>query len=230
MKVILFVSLVAAVAQAEDSKTLLKIPSWTKWIENDDPIMGGKSKGNFSIVDTSFGRFQGSVRNVPFLHAPGFCRMMTVTPLLVDASEFLDGGILLTIRSTTPDFKGFRFSFGSLRAPKHHGGHEIEGSYKANLKVPASKNGEWQSVFLKFTDFSADWSDYSGDCHTKDPDGYQHQCCTPETKEWCPDEVRLRGINSFNVWAEGSEGNFELDIKEIKAARGASDQASPILV
>ena len=28
------------------------------------------------------------------------------------------------------------------------------------------------------------------------------------------------GINSFNIWAEGSEGDFSLDVKSIEAVSG----------
>merc|ERR1712107_248264 len=95
--------------------------------------------------------------------------------------------------------------------------------YKAGLKLPASTDGEWQTAFMKFTEFSWDWSDFTGDCATKDPDGYQHKCCTKETPDFCPTAQRLRGISSFNIWAEGAKGDFHLEIKEIAATSAASE-------
>merc|ERR1712066_929947 len=150
----------------------------------------------------------GTVKNVSFLHAPGFCRTMTISPFLKDASKFIDGGITLLVRTTTPDYRGFKFSFGTPGTPRHHGGHEVQGSFKTKFSVQASPDNDWQSVYLKFDQFSYDWSDFTGECATKDPDGYQHRCCTKETPDVCPTEARLRGINSFNIWAEGVEGDF----------------------
>jgi len=210
-----------AVAQGQTpkSKTLISFPGY-KWIENNDPIMGGQSHGNWSIVDNSFGRFQGSVKNVSFLHAPGFCRAVTVAVFLDDASEFAAGGMLITARSSTPSYKGFKLSFGTPFAPKHHNGHELEGSFKTPFAVPASQKDEWQTVFIKFDQFSSDWSDFTGECSTKDPDGYQHKCCSKDAADVCPNASRLKGINSFNIWAEGSEGDFSLDVKSIEAVIG----------
>lgn len=210
---------IASSQTPQDTQTLISFPG-VKWIENNDPIMGGQSHGNWSVVG-SYGLFQGTVKNVSFLHAPGFCRAITISPFFKDASQYIAGGLVLTVRTTTPDYKGFKLSLGSLGTPKHHSGHEIEGSYKAKFTVPASKNGEWQSIFLKFDEFSYDWSDYTGDCATKDPDGYQHQCCTKETPSVCPTAKPLRGINSFNVWAEGAEGDFHIELKEIAATMHA---------
>lgn len=216
---LLALALLALSAQGvtdRDSKVLITFPG-PIWVENNDPVMGGQSHGNWSVVDKSYGHFQGSVKNVSFLHAPGFCRAMTISPLLRDASELIDGGLEMTARTSTPTYKGFKLSFGTIGAPRHHGGHEIQGSFKANFNIPASQNGEWQTITLKFSEFSADWSDYTGDCSTKDPDGYQHQCCTKDTPSVCPSKGLLKHINSFNIWAEGVEGDFDMELKQIAA-------------
>ena len=90
-------------------------PTFYKWSEQNDPVsqersllysagalnlwslqvMGGQSSGNFSVVEQgseSYGLFQGTVRNVSFLHAPGFCRFTTVFPggKHENAAEFLE--------------------------------------------------------------------------------------------------------------------------------------------
>lgn len=223
MKLLAFFTFIG-VAQGHSSQgaqSLISFPG-PRWIENNDPVMGGQSHGNWSVVDNSYGLFQGTVKNVSFLHAPGFCRAMTISPFIKDASAFLGGGLVLTVRSTTPSYKGFKLSFGSPGTPKHHGGHEIQGSYKANFAVPTSQNSEWQSVFLKFDEFSYDWSDYTGECSTKDPDGFQHKCCAKDTPDFCPTIQRLKGISSFNVWAEGAEGDFHLELKEISATMSST--------
>merc|ERR1719150_3337928 len=100
--------------------------------------------------------------------------------MLKDASAYADGGLMVTARTSTPAYKGFKLAFGTVGAPRHHGGHELQGAYKGDLTVPPSRNGEWQTIFMKFSEFSVDWSDFTGECSTKDPDGYQHKCCTQE--------------------------------------------------
>lgn len=46
-----------------------------KWEEENDPVMGGQSYGNWTSYD-NFGRFQGETKDVPFLKAPGFCSVV----------------------------------------------------------------------------------------------------------------------------------------------------------
>ena len=72
---------------------------------------------------------------------------------------------------------------------------------------------------MPFTNFSCDWSSYTGDCSTKDPGifGRQHYCCTKEHPEKCPSQAALSGISGVEVWAEGAEGSFHLDLESISA-------------
>lgn len=216
---IALMSMLFSAGQTADSVTLVSFPG-VRWVESNDPIMGGKSHGNWSVVG-DHGVFQGSVVNVPGLDAPGFCRAVTLGLFSKDASAFLDGELQLTVRSTTPEYKGFKFAFGSMKVPKHHGGHELIGSYKSKLIIPADANGDWLTVPIKMSEFSWDWSDFSGDCDTKDPDGFQHQCCS-DSADRCPSVDTLSGIRSFNIWAEGVVGDFYLEIKEVVATSSSS--------
>merc|ERR1711990_1003745 len=44
------------------------------WEAVNDPVMGGQSYGNFSVDDIrKVAIWEGEVKIVPFLHAPGFC-------------------------------------------------------------------------------------------------------------------------------------------------------------
>jgi hypothetical protein len=70
-----------------------------------------------------------------------------------------------------------------------------------------------------FNSMSWDWSDATGECTTKDPDGYQHKCCSDD-KAVCPTAKLLKSLFSFAIWAEGAEGKFHLEIKEIAASHG----------
>lgn len=80
---------------------------------------------------------------------------------------------------------------------------------------------------MPFSSFSIDWSDYTGECSTKDPTGEQHFCCTPSHPEVCPTAALLKKITSLEVWAEGTSGNFSLEIDWIGATAGAPSPPSP---
>jgi len=194
------------------------------WVEQDDPVMGGGSRGTW-VVEDGIGLWRGAVTNVSFLQAPGFCAVKTVSLPAVDASAYMDGGFLLTVRSST-SYEGFKLRFQSPSIPAHHGQHGPVGSHAQGFKVPASEDGEWQSVYLPFKGFSWDWSDYTGECTTQDPDGFQHRCCSSENPDVCPTGDHLQSIDAFQLLAEGVEGDFGLDVKEIRATARAPQTAT----
>lgn len=215
--------------QPADDKLLVNFNNATKeyyqWFEQNDPVMGGQSYGNFSVVDQScgesYGKFQGEVKVVPFLHAPGFCRATTGSIKIDDISDYLNGGLELTVRSATMSenpYTGFKFAFAAVGTPLHHGGHEAFGMFKADFTLPKdSVPSDWQFVKIPFNKFSWDWSDATGECTTKDPDGYQHHCCSATESKYCPDDKQLKAVTGFSIWAEGTAGVFELDVLTIAA-------------
>jgi len=108
-------------------------------------------------------------------------------------------------------------------APHHHGGRELFGMYKADLSTAKSttQGVGWTILRLPLTAFSSDWSDFTGECNTKDPDGYQHKCCDYNRssglpwKEPCPTTKGFESIIGLSVWSEGVFGNFSFEIKSI---------------
>ena len=102
-----------------------------------------------------------------------------------------------------------------MGASRHHGGHELVGSYKAGFNVSAGTG--WSKVSIPMDSFSSDWSDFTGECSTKDPDGYQHKCCSTANPEVCPTAETLKVVDGFTIWAEGVAGVFRLDIDSISA-------------
>ena len=54
-------------------------------------------------------------------------------------------------------------------------------------------------------------------CDTLDPTGVQHHCCTAEEPQYCPTADYLAKITDVEVWAEGTEGDFHLEIYWIGA-------------
>ena len=74
-----------------------------------------------------------------------------------------------------------------------------------------------QVVSVPFNHFSSDWSDYTGACDTKDPDGTQHYCCNQKA-DVCPQPTNLAEITNLAIWGEGAEGDVHLEIEWIAAA------------
>merc|ERR1712086_977265 len=107
----------------------------------------------------------GAVVNVSFLHAPGFAKISGLASF-ADMTGY--DSVAMMVKSSTPDYRGFRFAFSAPGIPQKSGGTFGHGanSYKASFKL--SGNG-WQLVEIPLTEFSYDWSEYTGRCDTKDP-------------------------------------------------------------
>merc|ERR1711937_787559 len=67
----------------------------------------------------------------------------------------------------------------------------------------------------------------TGGCDTKDPTGQQHHCCSDtDGGKYCPTATYLKSLTDVELWAEGAEGNFHLEIDYI----GAVDKVEPATV
>lgn len=188
------------------------------WFEQNDPVMGGSSVGNWSVV-SDYGVFQGTVKNVSFLHAPGYCRVVSTVVGFHDVSSFIKGGIAVTFRTQILKYAGFKLAFSAVGTPEHHGGHEAEGMFKQSFQAdPNAPAGVWQTAYLPFNGFSWDWSDFTGECSTIDPsDGYQHRCCSAANPGVCPTSKLLHAVDGFSIWSEGVGGEFQMDVQKIEA-------------
>jgi len=192
-----------------------KETTW-KWEEVNDPVMGGQSTGTFK-VGAKTAVFNGDCKIVPSLKAPGFCNAKTTDGGLIPgrhfkdgrAGKFLEGGLSLLVRSSIA-FGGFKVTFAADTINPQFK------SYKAPFNV--TSDNTWQEVFVPFTSFSNDWSSYTGLCSTKDPTGKQHICCSKEHPEVCPTKKSLEDISQMEIWAEGAEGTFNLEVQYIRAA------------
>lgn len=183
-----------------------------KFRELNDPVMGGQSNGSFTIDhDNSVGILDGFVNIVPKLRAPGFIEAWADDSGFVDASAAIDGDLVLTVKSSTPEYRGFRVSFaaGAL-SPSFScaAGGSIIGSggcYKAQFNV--SERSGWTQVRIPFRSFSDKWSSYTGD---------QVKTCQQD-KSVCPTAEKLSKIQAIGFWGEGVEGKVNLQIKSVKA-------------
>jgi len=190
--------------------------------ELNDPVMGGKSTGTWHVdTDGHFGVFDGEVVNVPSLRAPGFIKA-AADGAFPDASAAADGSLVLQVRSTTHDYKGFRVSFASgTLSPAFAcaGGGSIplsRGCFKAKFLVPAGD--DFMDVRIPFASFSDKWSPATGE---------QTTTCEDD-KSVCPTAKTLSAIKRLELWAEGVNGKVHLEVQSIFADGG--DPAQPALV
>merc|ERR1719183_2317729 len=181
-------------------------PHLYTWTDLNDPVMGGLSTSSFKVhPDEAIGVFNGTVRIVPSLKAPGFCNAEARAGLMAkmpDASSAIAGGLVYTVMSTGT-LSSFKASFGT-------GFQYNFGSYKADFTVP--NDGQYHAIYIPFTAFSNQWSAATGEPTTK---------CSPKHKEVCPNTKALKTLGSVGVWAEGAAGDFHLVVKSIAAVAQA---------
>lgn len=187
--------------------------------ELNDPVMGGKSAGTWHVDRAGhFGVFDGAVVNVPSLKAPGFIKA-AADGSFPDASSAVGGDLVLVVRTSTPEYKGFKVSLaaGTLSpAYSCSGGGSIpfsRGCFKADFSVPAG--GGFTSVRIPFASFSDKWSPATGE-HTS-------ECSSDKTV--CPTAATLKGIKRIEVWAEGANGKAHLEVQSIYAEATTVAQA-----
>lgn len=172
------------------------------WYSLNDPVMGGQSTGTFVVSsDDGVGVFEGSVKNVPSLGAPGFIAARTQ-----QGGRFPDlrscDGLRLRVRSETA-YGGYRFSFGTDHAP---GNMVYARGYKARFIVPDGST-EFHDILMKFTDFSDNWDAGTGDIVVS---------CA-ENEQFCPSQQTLQDMKQMEIMAEGVGGDIKLEIQSITA-------------
>lgn len=119
------------------------------WSPVNDPVMGGQSKSTFEVdLSGNVGVWNGEVKIVPFLGAPGFCTLQA--PGLRRTLEFPDltgtDGIIAQLRQTLPDgLTGFSMQ---LRTKGASSSPEV--AYMANLTAISA---EWNDYFVPWSAF-----------------------------------------------------------------------------
>merc|ERR1711972_1133839 len=103
------------------------------WKDLNDPVMGGASTSTFKVTDAKTGLFNGTVAIVGFLKAPGFAKIVGSKSQFTFADITGYDNIALRVRSSTPDYKGFKVAFAAPGIPKTsiYGGS----SYKAGFSL-----------------------------------------------------------------------------------------------
>lgn len=190
------------------------------WYEVPDPVMGGKSSGNFTVSESDgFGRFAASVVNIPVLKAPGFVKIITcqqaTTKYGVCSGEkaFLNVSSFeqfsMRVRSSSPSYTGFKFGFGPGKS-----------LFSTGYKQDFTATAEWSELTLPFNLFTSATSPASGE---------PTKLCKDDPSV-CPSNDVLGGITELAIWAEGVAGEISLDIDWIKAERKTLTQPHLVVV
>lgn len=142
------------------------------------------------------------------MKAPGFIKSETR-----DLVRYPDvsscKGLVLRAKSTTPDYAGFRLSFGVNHAP---GNGRYAYGYKSNFKATSNMS----DIVLPFHGFSDDWNDATG---------AQIKTCA-DNKIYCPDTKTLEDLLTISIWGEGVKGKVHLEVASISAT-GCGSGPSP---
>jgi hypothetical protein len=168
-----------------------------KWSTENDPVMGGKSSSTVK-VSQGYADYNGVCRIVPQLKAPGFTIALTGSPLLAkfpDTSSM--DGLTISLRQLGSNYSGFKIAFCDSRVSFKC---QFQ-SYKADLPVPAS--ADFQDVFVPWSKFSDKWDSATGKHTAEDP----------------PKAESLKSITQLQIWTEGVEGDFHLQVQNIRASK-----------
>jgi hypothetical protein len=170
------------------------------WRETNDPVMGGKSSGKFTVTD-GIGTMDGTVAIVPSLNAPGFINV-EAQGKYADVSSCT--GVELDVRTTSdPDpYTGWRFSFGNDKSACKQ---FFARGYHASFTPPSGDN--FGKVQIPFNEFTRCWSDATGEAI---------KTCADDSSV-CPTTARLQDMQSIQVWAEGKVGDVKIDIQSVSA-------------
>jgi hypothetical protein len=181
--------------------------SW-HWETVNDPVMGGQSRSTFTVDATrKLGVWDGEVKIVPFLHAPGFCNLQA--PGLNKKAAFPDvsgtGG--LTVRARQTNSSGLARFNAQLRTK---GARHFfkEGSYQVDFKLTSSM----EDHFVSWEDFKCTWRG--------------------ENVTWCPDlKTQLAQLTNIGVGTAfpGEAAKFHVEIESVSAVSEQAMAAPTIL-
>lgn len=180
------------------------------WFSLNDPVMGGLSTGTFVVKsDEGVGVFDGEVKDVPSLKAPGFIAMRTGRRGFFPDLQSCDG-LQLNVRTPQdiPVYDGYRISIGTNYA----GDFPYAKGYKTHFDLPAASD-DFQSVFVKFDEFSDNWDPRTGEIVVS----------CEENNQYCPDDATLKNLEQIEIMAEGVKGKVYLEIKSILATNCDDD-------
>lgn len=194
----------AVVASAIDLVTFLDDAA--KFEALIDPVMGGESVATATIVD-GHGVLDGEVKIVPKLGAAGF--ITGQSDIDVDASAAFGGDLVMKVRSSTPDYTGFKVSFAaSAMSPTiscASGGSFFlgRGCFKSPFTVPAGD--DFTEIRIPLSEFTDKWDAATGELTT---------LCKDDPSV-CPSADKLKKVQRVAIWGEGKEGAVHIEIDSV---------------
>merc|ERR1712188_312551 len=135
-----------------------------------------------------------------------------------DISAFIDGSLVLSVRSSTPEYAGYRVTFvsGAVSASfACAGGGSLplsRGCYKQKFSVPAGD--DFVEIKLPFNTFSDKWSSATGE---------QTSECSKD-KDVCPTAEKLSKIQRVEFWGEGAAGKLHLEVQSVSAEKPSGER------
>jgi hypothetical protein len=159
------------------------------WRPINDPVMGGQSKSTFD-VKSAIGIFQGEVKVVPFLGAPGFCNLETT-----GAISFPDvsgtNGITVNAKQT---LEGGLSNFDVRFATKQTSAARSGAAWEADFKMVRGQD----SYFVPYSAFTCQWR------------GRKLNNCGNISEQ-------LSSVTQFTLGSGGVAGPFRLEISSLAA-------------
>lgn len=181
----------------------LTLTPW-RWETINDPVMGGQSSSAFRVA-FSEGIWNGQVRSVPFLNAPGFCTVQA--PGLSTSAAYPDlstaDGILVRARQIIPSGIS-RFNV-QIRTKGAKSFLQQQGVYTADFSMAYDSQNNIQNHFLPWSAFKCT---YLG-----------------EPVSWCPDiSTQLGEVTNIGLGTSypGEAGTFQVGITSLSAVQVGS--------
>merc|ERR1712025_723614 len=122
---------------------------------------------------------------------------------------------VLSVRTSTPDYAGYRVTFvsGAVSADfACAAGGSLplsRGCFKNKFSVPAGS--DFVEVKIPFNSFSDKWSSATGE---------QTTTCADDS-DVCPTASKLSKIKRIEFWGEGAPGKLHLEVKSVSAESAA---------
>merc|ERR1719361_1365703 len=143
----------------------------------------------------------------PSLNAPGF--ITGQADMKVDASSAMGGDLVMKVRTTTPDYAGYKVSFAASSvnptlACATGGSFALgRGCFKAPFTVPAGT--DFTEIRIPLTEFSDKWSSATGEPTT---------LCSDDPSV-CPTANKLKNVQRVAIWGGGTAGKVYIEVDSV---------------
>merc|ERR1711937_36841 len=130
----------------------------------------------------------------------------------------IDGNLVLSVRTTNPEYEGYRVTVVSGAASPSFScssGGSLplsRGCFKNKFSVPAGD--DFVDVKIPFNTFSDKWSSATGE---------QTTTCADDSSV-CPTASKLSKIQRVEFWGEGASGKLHLEVQSVSAESASGER------